>query len=79
MTQPSRSQIPAPDERLRAEAEARAAREPAAPGPEHRVAELAHELQVHRIELEMQNEELRRAHVALEAARALLGVPDNAF
>ena len=69
MTQPPTSRNPAPDERLRAEAEARAAREPAAPGPVRRAAELAHELQVHRIELEMQNEELRRAHVALEAAR----------
>lgn len=30
---------------------------------------LMHELLVHKVELEMQNEELRRAHVALEEAR----------
>ena len=33
------------------------------------VEKLVHELQVHQIELEMQNEELRRAHVSMEEAR----------
>ena len=54
---------------LRAKAEAQLARQPGAAGPARPAAELIHELQVHRIELEMQNEELRRAYVALEAAR----------
>jgi diguanylate cyclase (GGDEF)-like protein/PAS domain S-box-containing protein len=53
--------------RLRAEAQSRIA------GPaaliERGAGDLAHELRVHQIELEMQNEELRRAQVALEAAR----------
>lgn len=31
---------------------------------------LLHELRVHRIELELQNEELRRAHLELDDARA---------
>ena len=56
-------------QRLRAEAEARATREPPArdlPGPS---SSLRHELQVHQIELEMQNEELRRTQADLEAAR----------
>jgi PAS domain S-box-containing protein len=54
---------------LRAEAEAQVAREPAAADAARPASELTYELQVHRIELEMQNEELRRAYAQLEAAR----------
>ena len=43
---------------------------PIAPASDDRsMAELAHELQVHQIELEMQNEQLRTAQIALETAR----------
>ena len=54
---------------LRAEAEARFARTapPATPGQP--ASPLLHELQVHQIELEMQNEELRQALVSLETSR----------
>jgi len=52
---------------LRAEAEARLI--PAPTTEPHIAEELLHELQVHQIELEMQNEELRRAYAALEESR----------
>ncbi len=61
---------------LRARAEAIAERIPAslAPAAEPRSAEAAermlHELQVHQIELEMQNDELRRTQAELEVSRA---------
>ncbi len=58
-----------PSDLLRAKAEARLAQESDAPSPSRPAEELLHELQVHQIELEMQNEELRRAQLALETAR----------
>ena len=60
----------APDDRkrLRAQAEARIARDRRTSGPAQADSALLQELQVHQVELEMQNEELRRAHAALEVA-----------
>jgi two-component system CheB/CheR fusion protein len=53
---------------LRAEAEARFAVAPPVARPTQPTAALLHELQVHQIELEMQNEELRRNQLQLEQA-----------
>jgi PAS domain S-box-containing protein len=55
---------------LRAEAEARFARAPPESNRAQSTSALLHELQVHQIELEMQNEELRRDHLELEEANA---------
>ena len=53
------------EERLRGQS-------PVAGGPqtEADAAQILHELRVHQIELEMQNEELRRAQAELDAVRA---------
>jgi PAS domain S-box-containing protein len=55
-------------QKLRAEAEARFAGAPPTATPNQDPAALLHELQVHQIELEMQNEELRRSKLELEEA-----------
>lgn len=54
---------------LRKAAESQLASAPAKKPPARPPEELLHELQVHQIELEMQNEELRRAYTALEESR----------
>ena len=60
-------------QRLRARAEASFRKKPDAPLPSTLPPEttesLLHELQVHQIELEMQNEELRESHIALDIVR----------
>ena len=53
--------------RLRAAAEAQLASAPQADA--RQATDLLHELQVHQIELEMQNDTLRRAQIELEASR----------
>ncbi len=62
---------PKPGDRaaIRVEAEARFARFPPATASRPPSQEIQHELEVHQIELEMQNEELRLVKVALEEAR----------
>jgi len=54
---------------LRKAAEAQLASAPPPEPPDRPSEELLHELRVHQVELEMQNEELRRAHAALEESR----------
>ncbi len=63
-TPPAKPDEPA-DLRKRAEAQASAAKPPAKLTPAQ-ARQLKHELQVHQIELELQNEELRRVQAALE-------------
>jgi PAS domain S-box-containing protein len=57
---------------LRQQAEEQAPPQPTDPGSltPQEVGRLVHELQVHQIELEMQNDELRRTQAELDAARA---------
>jgi two-component system cell cycle sensor histidine kinase/response regulator CckA len=55
--------------KLRTDAEAKLLRHPPATASSRNPTALLHELQVHQIELEMQNTELRGAHIALEEAR----------
>ncbi|HSQ50622.1 MAG TPA: PAS domain S-box protein, partial [Nitrospiraceae bacterium] len=55
--------------RRQAEARLRTTKQDVAAMPVKDVQQLVYELQVHQIELEMQNDELRRAQVELEAAR----------
>ena len=55
--------------RRQAEARLRMAKRDVAAMPVKEVQELVHELQVHQIELEMQNDELRRTQLELEAVR----------
>ena len=54
---------------LRAKAEARLAEHPPTDGQGLTAEEMLYELRVHQIELEMQNEALRRAHLAMEESR----------
>jgi len=54
---------------MREEAESQLARAPKVRPQGQTTSALVHELQVHQIELEMQNEELRRSQVALEDSR----------
>lgn len=56
-------------QQLRAKAEAQLASEGEAKDPQMSDDKILHELHVHQIELEMQNEELRRAQIELETAR----------
>ncbi len=55
--------------RLRTEAEAQIAGAPPAGARARPAEDVLHELEVHQIELEMQNEELRRSQLALEESR----------
>jgi PAS domain S-box-containing protein len=57
------------DKNLRNAAEAQLADSPQDRAPTHAGIDLLHELQVHQIELEMQNEALRQTQNALEASR----------
>lgn len=65
----SSQRLPARRSALRLEAEARLNQLPRDDTSEHTAESLVHELQVHEIELEMQNEQLQRIQHALEDSR----------
>jgi len=65
----SRNRSALPPSQLRNVAEAELARVPPAEAPIRSAEELLHELQVHQIELEMQNESLRHSQMVLEESR----------
>ena len=69
---PSAGQAPAAKQALRQRAEAQLRKQPTdrRKTPPEEARRLLHELQVHQIELEMQNEELRRAQQEIETSRA---------
>jgi PAS domain S-box-containing protein len=66
---PNQNKQPNEQNQLRKKAEAQLAHAPQTEVPARSAEELLHELRVQHIELEIQNEELRRAQVALEESR----------
>lgn len=67
---PERGKTPFEPHNLRSNAESELAEHPASKSAKPATIEnILHELQVHQIELEMQNEELKHAHIALEESR----------
>ena len=63
------SKEPSEADALRTEAEAQLTRAPPIEVPSPPPRQILHELRVHQVELEMQNEELRRSQLALEESR----------
>jgi PAS domain S-box-containing protein len=65
----SSRRLTAPLSIMRFEAEARIEQQPPSNMSKHSAKALLHELQVHQIELQMKNEQLRRIQIALEESR----------